>query len=127
MMAMKSDRNGRCDSVFAHSERLISVPHWHTDFVYKKMKKNMLPRWNQNKGNEIIKQNINLSCQTKRRQTIMTDVANQFVCLTLILTPHSHIDLFVLAKSMGNTNDISHTHKQLHRECHQFHMFDHSF
>ena len=43
MMAMKSDRNGRCDSVFAHSERLISVPHWHTDFFLQenaKTKKN---------------------------------------------------------------------------------------
>ena len=66
MMAMKSDRSGRCDSVFAHIERLISVPHWHTDFLQENAKI-MLPRWNQNKGNEIIKHNINLSCQTKRR------------------------------------------------------------
>ena len=84
MMAMKSDRNERCDSVFAHIERLISVPHWHTDFLQENAKTSHVPRWNQNKGNEIIKQNINLSCQTKRRQTIMTDVANQFVCVELL-------------------------------------------
>jgi hypothetical protein len=61
MMAMKSDRNVRCDSVFAHSERLISVPHWHTDFLQENAKKGHVPRWNQNKGSKIIKQNINLS------------------------------------------------------------------
>ena len=83
MMAMKSDRNGRCDSVFVHIERLILVAHWHIDFFYKNMQTSHVPRWRQNKdGNERMKQNINLSRQTKRRKTIMTDVVNQFVCVS---------------------------------------------
>ena len=36
-MAMQSDRNGRCDSVFIHIEPLNLVPHWHNDFFYKNM------------------------------------------------------------------------------------------
>ena len=32
-MAMTSDRNGRCDSVFIHIEPLTLVPHWHIDFL----------------------------------------------------------------------------------------------
>ena len=58
-MAMKSDGDGRCDSIFVHIELLISVPHWHIDYWHidfcKTMQKVMC-RWSQNKnGNERIR------------------------------------------------------------------------
>ena len=116
-MAIKnSDGNGRCDSIFVHIELLISVPHWHIDFC-KSMQKVMC-RWSQNKDGQRKNQttNINSSCQTKRRKTIMTDAANHFFCVELSFWRNIHTLILCMfwAKSMGNKNDTStHTNKSI--------------
>ena len=85
MMAMKSDRNGRCDSVFAHSERLISVPHWHTDLLQENAKTSHVaavePK--QRKRKNQTQHQLVMSNKASKK-TIMTDVANQFMCVQLL-------------------------------------------
>ena len=125
---------------YLHTLNVSFQFHIGTLTFYKKMQNSHVPRWSQNKdGNEWAKHNINLSCQTKRRKTIMTDVANQFMCFQLLFWRHIHTLTFLfLAKSLANKNDISHTHKQLQRDFfssrftlsfafrNQFYMFDHN-
>ena len=64
-MAMKSDRNGRCDSVFIHIERLTSVPHWHIDFSQEDAKKVMCRDGAKTKM-ETKESNKTSTCHVKR-------------------------------------------------------------
>ena len=86
--------------------------HIGTLTFYNKMKKVMCRDGTKTK--ETKESNKTSTCHVKQsveKKTIMTDVAiNLCVCRTLILTPHSHIDFFVLAKVNGEQHDISHTH-----------------
>ena len=106
-MAMKSDGDGRCDSIFVHIELLISVPHWHIDYWHidfcKTMQKVMC-RWSQNK--------METKESDDKHQLVMSNEASKnnhdgrcksfFLCRTLILAPHSHIDfLYFLGKVNG--------------------------
>ena len=146
-MAMNNDGDGRCDSIFVHIKLLTSAPHWHIDYWHidfcKTMQKShvpMEPKQKWKRKNQTT--NINSSCQTKRRKTIMTDVANHFFCVERSFWRHIHTLTFCMfwAKSMGNKNDTStHTHKsivivfQRRRRLtfsfafrHQFYVFDHN-
>jgi hypothetical protein len=113
MMAMKSDRNGRCDSVFVHIERLILVPHWHIDFLQENTQKVMCRDGTKTK--ETKESNKTSTCQVKQSVEKKTNNHDRRcksvrVCVELLFWRHIHTLTFLFRQSQWEQKlPLSHT------------------